>query len=134
MTEKRVIPWAEIREKYEAGEGSYAALGRRYGVSGAAVGKRARREHWAGRRTGQKSEKSAMEDCLASAARQLRRSVEETMECGENVSVKELKELTVMLRELMNLEQAVSDRERMEEAQRGQLRIVMEEDTAAYSQ
>ncbi len=134
MTEKRVIPWAEIREKYEAGEGSYAALGRRYGVSEATVGNRARSENWKGRSRGRASKKNAMEDCLASAAQQLRRSVEETMERGENVSVKELKELTVMLRELMNLEQAVAEREKSGEEQQEQLRIVMEEDAAAYSQ
>lgn len=132
MTAKRVIPWGEIREKYEAGEGSYAALGRRYGVSGAAVGNRARKENWKRSNTGApRSEKNTMEDCLTSAAQQLRRSVAETVECGENVSVKELKELTAMLRELMNLEQAVTEREEEGEER---LRIIMEEDAAACSQ
>ncbi len=131
MTKKGTIPWAEIREKYEAGGESYAALGRRYGVSGATVGSRARKEHWKGRRTGKRSEKSAMEDCLSSAAQQLRYSIEETMKSGENVSVKELKELTAMLRELMNLEETVSEHEREGV---GQLRIVMEEPADTYSQ
>lgn len=125
MTDKRKIPWAEIREKYEAGEGSYAALGRRYGVSETTVGNRARRENWRGRRTG-----GTIDACLLSAAQQLRRSVEETVQGGENASVKELKELTAMLRELMNLEQAVAEHEKAGEEQ---LRIVMEADAAAYS-
>ncbi len=125
MTEKRVIPWAEIRKKYEAGEGSYATLARCYGISSAAIGKRARRENWRGRRG-----EPSIDACLLSAVQQLRRGVEEAVEGREDVSVKELKELTGMLRELMNLEQAVAQRE--EETEKA-LRIIMEEDIESCS-
>ena len=122
----RVIPWGEIREKYEAGGWSYTALGKEYGLSPSAVSKRARREQWKG--AGQRTREDPVSRCLTAAARQLSSSVNETVQEGE-VSVKELKDLTAMLRELVNLQEVLSQRQDGEE-----VRVVMEDDAEAWSQ
>ena len=123
MKKEKIIPWAEIQKEYEQGGGSYAGLGRRYGLSASTVGRHARRENWMGRSREEKKQLS-MENWLAEAARQLRRNIEETAKNEEEVSVKELKEMTVMLRELVNLEQTLSD---TEDAGENRLQIVMDE-------
>lgn len=81
----RVIPWKEIREKYEEGGWSYSALAREYGAAPATVSKRARKEQWKG--AGNYRREEPVGKCLASAARQLSASVNETVR-QEEVSVK----------------------------------------------
>ena len=129
MIKRGRIPWAEIRREYEQGGTSYAGLGRRYGVCANTIGEHARRENWQGRSREEKKKLSA-EGWMTAAVRQLRRSIEESVKDGEGVSVKEWKELTAMLRELLNLEQAISNRE---DAEENRLRIVMDEAADRYS-
>ena len=130
MIKKDKIPWAEIQKEYERGGISYAVLGQRYGVSAGTVGKHARRENWQGRSRKEKKQLS-VENWMTTAAQQLRRSIEKSAKSEEGVSVKELKELTVMLRELLNLEQALSNREDTEE---NCLEIVMDAEADRYSE
>lgn len=129
MIKGEKIPWKEIRREYERGGTSYAGLGRRYGVSAGTVGKHARQENWQGRSRTEKK-KISVEKWMTAAVQQIRRNIEESVKDGEGVSVKELKELTVMLREMLNLEQTLSDRENTEE---NMLRIVMDEASDRYS-
>lgn len=129
MIKKDKIPWTEIRREYERGGTSYAGLGRRYGLSAYTIGNHARQENWQGRSREEKK-KASVENWMTAAVRQLRRSIEKSAKDGEGVSVKEMKELTAMLRELLNLEQTLSDRESTEE---NRLRIVMDEAAERYS-
>ena len=130
MIKRDKIPWTEIRKEYERGGTSYAGLGRRYGVSAGTVGKHARRENWQGRSRAEKKQLS-VENWMTTAAQQLRRSIEESVKDGEGFSVKELKEQTAMLRELINLEQTLSDHQ---DAEENRLRIIMDDAADRYSE
>lgn len=130
--EKKKYPWEEIREKYENGGWTYAALGRAYGLSAAKIGQKARQEEWKGASGGGQRKKS-MAACLSAAARQLSQAVTDTVRQGGeegSVSVKELKELTAMLRELVNLQQTLESKEK-DGTQC--IRIVMDEDAELWS-
>ena len=122
----RVIPWEEIREKYEEGGWSYSALAREYGAVPSTVSKRARKERWKG--AGEYRREEPVGKCLASAARQLSASVNETVRQGE-ASVKELKELTAMLRELVGLQETIAQQQK----EAGELRVVMEDEAEEWS-
>lgn len=130
--EKQEYPWEEIQAKYEGGGWTYAALGRAYGLTAARIGQKARQEGWK-RPSGGGKPKKPMAACLAVAARQLSLAVAETVRQGGedgSVSVKELKELTAMLRELVNLQQTLESKEK-DSAKC--IHIVMDEDAALWS-
>lgn len=93
------VPWKELRERYENGGETYRSLAEKYGLSADCVGRRARAEGW------RRGRKNGVEDCLAQVAGALRAAAEQASQQAATMSTKELKEMTGVLRELMQLQQ-----------------------------
>lgn len=114
---KREIPWEELRQLWLQGA-SYQQLGRKYGISKATVGRRARQENWRSEGLGRVQ--------LQKLAAQLRRRVEQQLQ--EETGTKELRELSAMLRELLALQRE------MEKQQPEAVRVLLEGETEEWSQ
>ena len=128
------VPWQEVRMRYERGEGTFRSLAREYGVSRTTLERRAMQEHWGGRRrnTGERTGQ-----CLYSAAQQLLQCVEERLlQPEEPADVRTLKELTGVLRELMQLRRSLAEEEQAAAAaavEAPTLRVVLEGEVEEWS-
>ncbi len=127
MTRKD-IPWEELRARYEAGTDTYRSLAQRYGVSECWIGKRARAEDW--RRPSSRSRQRVEEQCLLAVAAALRRAAEQAAAHSGEMNPKELKEMTGVLRELVQLRQAIAPQK---EEQGGSVQIMLEGETEEWS-
>lgn len=108
------VPWEQVRRDYEQGA-TCQLLAERYGVSTSTVSRRAKAEEW--------SRQNSTERCLAAVTRQLMGAVEETLtDRSAPVSVRELKDLTALVRELLTLQELADG----EQAQAETLRVVLE--------
>lgn len=124
------LPWEEIRRKYESGKGTYRELAEDYGTSACSVGRRARAEGW--RRPRRLAGVSESEQFLLAVVESLKHTVEETVrQSGEGMHPKELKEMTGVLRELVQLRQTITPS--AEERGDGTVRVVLEAETEEWA-
>ncbi len=121
------IPWSRLRREYEHGA-TYTALAEKYGTSPSSVSRRARMEGWGRRgsapdpiRTGESMERLT-EQLLEAAQRTLSGEM-------DNLSVKEMKELAGLVREILALRSAARG-ERDDGAQT--VRVVLEGETEQW--
>ncbi|MBQ9393478.1 MAG: hypothetical protein IJU18_05760 [Oscillospiraceae bacterium] len=117
------VPWDEVRRRYQQGE-EPASLAQRYGVSVDTVRRHARQERWNG------AGRPDVRPRLAQACRQLQCAAAAMMSRAETdgeVSVKDVKELAALLRELAALEKSL-----VQEAPPA-VRVVLAPETEAWS-
>ena len=114
MVRRDDVPWAEV-QKLNAQGWSYRQLAEKFGVSSSAIGRRAVQECWHGT------------DAQRNLAAGLRRQAEQRL-AGE-LDTREIKELTAVLRELMNLQQTLEG----QQPGGSPLRVVLEEETEDWS-
>ena len=119
-------PWQEMRERYERGGETYRSLGEVYGVSQECVGRHARAEGW------RRARKQATEDTLLQVADALRTAVEQTARQAGGMNPKELKEMTGVLRELMQLQQMLRGENEGAVAE-STVKVVLEGEAEAWS-
>ena len=114
--------WAKIRREYLGGA-TYQELGDKYGIAPSTIGRRRHKEGWGGRDDG-----SAMLRRCAAMVERLSEAVEETLENHtEPWAIKELKDLSALMREVIGLHKLVSQApEDSDDELDGQLRIVLE--------
>lgn len=96
---RKEIPWQELRERYENGGQTYQSLSETYGVSVDSIGRRSRTEGW------RRGRKNSAEECLRQVSLALRTAAEQAAQQAQGMSPKELKEMTGVLRELLQLQQ-----------------------------
>lgn len=90
------LPWEQLRQEYEREGLTYQELAQRYGVSTSTVSRRARADGW-GRRGGSRRR-------IEEVSGQLLAVVEEALAGrSDPLSVRELKDLTALLREMLAL-------------------------------
>ena len=119
------VPWQELRRRYERGGETYRSLGEAYGLTEDCVGRRARAEGW------QRGKKGGTEDCLAQVADALRRAAEQALQQAEVMQPKELKEMTGVLRELLQLQHLLRGGE--DGLQPAAVQVVLEGEAEAWS-
>ena len=114
--------WAKIRREYLGGA-TYQELGDKYGIAPSTIGRRRHKEGWGGRDDG-----SVMLRRCAAMVERLSEAVEETLENHtEPWAIKELKDLSALMREVIGLHKLVSQApEDSDDELDGQLRIVLE--------
>lgn len=120
MVRRDDVPWAEV-QKLNAQGWSYRQLAEKYGVSSSAIGRRAVQECWHG------TDAQRANARLRNLAAGLRRQAEQRL-AGE-LDTREIKELTAVLRELMNLQQTLEG----QQPGGSPLRVVLEEETEDWS-
>ena len=98
MVRREDIPWEEL-QRLNAQGWSYRRLAEKYGVSSSAIGRRAVLEGWHGTNDQRANAR------LRNLAARLRRQAEQRL--AEDLDTREIKELTAVLRELMNLQQTL---------------------------
>ena len=98
MMRREDIPWEEL-QKLNAQGWSYRRLAEKYGVSSSAIGRRAVLEGWHG------TDAQRANARLRNLAARLRRQAERRL--AEDLDTREIKELTALLRELMNLQHSL---------------------------
>lgn len=98
MVRRDDVPWAEV-QKLNAQGWSYRQLAEKFGVSSSAIGRRAVLEGWHGTNDQRANAR------LRNLAARLRRQAERRL--AEDLDTREIKELTAVLRELMNLQQTL---------------------------
>ena len=109
------VPWEQMRREYEEENATYRVLAERYGVSASTISRRARAEAW--------GKGSSADRCLAAVTRQLIGAVEETLtDRSAPVSVRELKDLTALVRELLTLQELAEGPQEQDEG----LHVVLE--------
>ena len=113
MVRREDIPWEEL-QRLNAQGWSYRRLAEKYGVSSSAIGRRAVLEGWHG-----------TNDQRANA--RLRRQAEQRL--AEDLDTREIKELTAVLRELMNLQQTLEG----QQPGGGVVRVELAEETEDWS-
>lgn len=123
---RRDVPWQELRMRYENGGETYGSLGEAYGLSADSVGRRARAEGW------RRGRKNAAEDCLVQVAAALRTAAEQAAQQAQGMSPKELKEMTGVLRELMQLQQLLQGEGQAQEKS-GTVQVVLEGEVEEWS-
>ena len=130
---RKDIAWDELRRRYEAGEGSYRTLGAQYGVSPSCISQKAIAEGWNKPARQEQRRGETAELWLTAASRQLAAAAQQTIrqKNSEELSVKELKELAGVLKELMALQQTVSGKE---EQQEKRIHLVLEGDIRRWSE
>ena len=130
---KKEVDWAALRRAYEAGEGSYRTLGEAFGISVARIAQVAKQEGWGGRRRRTAEDRETAQQWLCEAAQDLCAEAREIIRLSrvDRPSVKELKEMAAVLKDLVSLQQSL---EGGGEAQENCLRIVMEDEVAKWSE
>lgn len=98
MVRREDIPWEDL-QRLNAQGWSYRRLAEKYGVSSSAIGRRAVLEGWHGTNDQRANAR------LRNLAARLRRQAERRL--AEDLDTREIKELTAVLRELMNLQQTL---------------------------
>lgn len=121
------VPWKELRSRYENGGETYRSLAEKYGLSADCVGRRARAEGW------RRGRKIGVESCLAQVAGALRRAAEQAAQQTEGMNPKELKEMTGVLRELMQLQQLLRGEEEAPVPQSSAVQVVLEREAEQWS-
>ena len=112
MVRREDIPWEEL-QRLNAQGWSYRRLAEKYGVSSSAIGRRAVLEGWHG-----------TNDQRANA--RLRNLAAQRL--AEDLDTREIKELTAVLRELMNLQQTLEGQQ-----PGGVVRVELAEETEDWS-
>ena len=130
---RKDIAWDALRRRYEAGEGSYRTLGAEYGVSSSCISQKSIAEGWSKPERLKQRRGETGEPWLTAASRQLAAAAQQTIrqKNSEELSVKELKELAGVLKELMALQQTVSGKE---EQQEKRIHLVLEGDIRRWSE
>ena len=100
------LKWSQMRREYEQGA-TFAALAEQHGTSVSTLSRRARLEGW-GRRGCKRNEPGLRS--MATVTQQLLESAQQTLggDCGA-MSVKEMKEMAGLVRELMALRTALAE-------------------------
>ena len=125
MSEQTAL-WQEVRERYENGGETYRSLAQRYGLTVDRIGYRARTEGWRrGKKESARNHLVQVADALCAAAEQAARQAQE-------MNPKELKEMTQLLRELMQLRQALQQEDAPQESACA-VQVVLEGETEAWS-
>ena len=120
MVRREDIPWEEL-QRLNAQGWSYRRLAEKYGVSSSAIGRRAVLEGWHGTNDQRANAR------LRNLAARLRRQAERRL--AEDLDTREIKELTAVLRELMNLQQTLEG----QQPGGSPLRVVLQEETEDWS-
>ena len=121
--------WQHMRRRYERGE-TYGKLAGEYGVSVSAICRRSRAEGW-GRR-GSAGGESMTGQCLAELTQQMLCAARETLRQGEGcVSVKEMRDLTALVRELLALQRMA--REEQDADREDCVRVVLDRQVEDWS-
>ena len=118
MVRREDIPWEEL-QRLNAQGWSYRRLAEKYGVSSSAIGRRAVLE-------GDVETGSVMSGQVRNLAARLRRQAERRL--AEDLDTREIKELTAVLRELMNLQQTLEGQQ-----PGGVVRVELAEETEDWS-
>ena len=113
MVRREDIPWEEL-QRLNAQGWSYRRLAEKYGVSSSAIGRQAVLESWHGTNDQRANAR------LRNLAARLRRQ--------EDLDTREIKELTAVLRELMNLQQTLEGQQ-----PGGVVRVELAEETEDWS-
>ena len=119
MVRRENIPWEEL-QRLNAQGWSYRRLAEKYGVSSSAIGRRAVLEGWHGTNDQRANAR------LRNLAARLRRQAEQRL--TEDLDTREIKELTAVLRELMNLQQTLEGQQ-----PGGVVRVELAEETEDWS-
>lgn len=119
MVRREDIPWEEL-QRLNAQGWSYRRLAEKYGVSSSAIGRRAVLEGWHGTNDQRANAR------LWNLAARLRRQAERRL--AEDLDTREIKELTTVLRELMNLQQTLEGQQ-----PGGVVRVELAEETEDWS-
>ena len=114
MVRREDIPWEEL-QRLNAQGWSYRRLAEKYGVSSSAIGRRAVLDGWHGTNDQRANAR------LRNLAARLRRQ-------AEDLDTREIKELTAVLRELMNLQQTLEGQQ-----PGGVVRVELAEETEDWS-
>ena len=115
------VPWEQVRRDYEQEGATDQVLSERYGVSTSTISRRARAEAW--------DRNNSAGRCLAAVTRQLMGAVEETLtDRSAPVSVRELKDLTALVRELLTLQELAEGPQAQDES----LRVVLEGEAESW--
>jgi transcriptional regulator with XRE-family HTH domain len=125
MVRREDIPWEEL-QRLNAQGWSYRRLAEKYGVSSSAIGRRAVLEGWHGTNDQRANAR------LRNLAARLRRQAEQRLAEARTVSritPREIKELTAVLRELMNLQQTLEG----QQPGGGVVRVELAEETEDWS-
>jgi DNA-binding MurR/RpiR family transcriptional regulator len=120
--------WSQMRREHEQGA-TFAQLAEQYGTSVSTLSRRARLEGW-GRRGSARREAEA--DSLETVTERLLAQAQETLGSEESsLSVKEMKELAGLVRELLALREAVA--QHTSQGQSPGVRVVLEGDVEKWS-
>lgn len=119
MVRREDIPWEDL-QRLNAQGWSYRRLAEKYGVSSSAIGRRAVLEGWHGTNDQRANAVCGIwrPGCAAQAERRL----------AEDLDTREIKELTAVLRELMNLQQTLEGQQ-----PGGVVRVELAEETEDWS-
>lgn len=121
------LKWSQMRREHEQGA-TFAELAEKYGTSVSSLSRRARLEGW-GRRG---SVSRPGENTAEIVADRLLEFARQTLPDGENaMSVKEMKELAGLVRELLALREAAG---RMDGRESAGVRVVLEGETERWSE
>ena len=118
------IPWRQIRRDYEAGV-TYRQLAEQYGVPTSTLGRRGRAEGW------RRRDPDWLERYVEEVAARLLTAAEELLHSPQPLTLRELKDLTALLRELDSLRQTVRQQD---SAADEQVRVVLEGELARWGE
>ncbi len=124
---ERVIPWEEIRQRYEDREMNGRELAKAYGVSYQALYRKAAAQGWKGYRKGPEASAKLQ---MQKVARQLVRLPRESAGKVEPEDIKAVKDLAGVLQTLVGLEKTLGGGDA---AQDGAVQVVMAEDVEELS-
>ncbi len=127
------IAWEELRRRYENGEGTYRALGEEYGISASRISQKATQEGWhKKKRKPAGKKKKAAQWWLSEAAQQISQAAQAAVYDGEKekLTVKELKELAGVLKELIQLQKTMAGSDAPQEKR---VHVVMDDEVEKWS-
>ena len=127
------IAWEELRRRYENGEGTYRSLGAEYGISASRISQKATQEGWSKKKkVPKRKRKETVQQWLSEAAQQLSQAAQGAVYDGgkEKLSVRELKELAGVLKELIQLQKTMAA---SDVPQQKRVRVVLDEEVEKWS-
>lgn len=123
------LPWDTMRHAFEQEGLSCREIAQRFGVGYSSVTEHARRENWT---PGEREQKREPEPAMPELVRRLSDTVRvalENVRAQEQPDIRSVKELTAMLRDLANLDRALTDKQTEE----NEVRVVLAPELEEWS-
>lgn len=125
----RTLDWRRIRQRYERGE-TYEELSRAFGVSVATIGRHRKAEGWEER--GAARGKLMAGQCVEELAREMLRAARTALAESEGgASVREMRDLVALVRELLALQRMA--REEQDAGREERVRVVLDREVEDWS-